>query len=302
MNSTYCHCEIDEDNNNITIEIINKIIKKNYIRILNNEDIENIEFIYNNEQNLIKKKILEDGNEEIQIIKIHNPKIHNIANLYNLIQNKNFKISLFNDFAVIENQKPIGFNIIIKNVKNVKYNVYEINYYDKMDYFILNGYKEFHNYKKFVYTTCYLKNFIIIELIYNNIKYVKKIFETDLDNIFNFDKHSLYNYYLVLLYYIKSNKVMVLEFEESNQFEIIFDKNSNYHIFLNSDKSNKKELVECNKNDKNKNLIEKIEEDLEDFRNYLYENKSDNIKLIEIERKMNYRINKLKSDNDYVFL
>ena len=95
---------------------------------------------------------------------------------------------------------------------------------------------------------------------------------------------------------------MVLEFEESNQFEIIFDKNSNYHIFLNSDKSNKKELVECNKNDKNKNLIEKIEEDLEDFRNYLYENKSDNIKLIEIERKMNYRINKLKSDNDYVFL
>ncbi len=237
-----------------------------------------------------------NGHEEIKIINLYNPRIDNIKDLYDLIQSKNFQISLFENFAVIVNNKIINFNIIINNVNNNS--SYEMNYCNKIEYFILRGYTEIHFYKNYVYKTCYLENFISIELINNNIKYVKNIFETDFDYIFEFNNYSLYDYYLLLLDYIKKNKVILLEFEENNQIEIIFDKNLNYHIFLENDNLNSTILEKT----KNKEIIVKIEEDLEEFRNYLKLDKNDTTILIEIERKINYRINKLKTDNDYVFL
>ena len=52
----------------------------------------------------------------------------------------------------------------------------------------------------------------------------------------------------------------------------------------------------------NKELFTKIEKDLEEFKDYLICNKSDNNLLIEIERRISYRINKLKLENDYIFI
>ena len=296
MNSIYCHCEFDEDNFTIIIEIINNINGSNYKRILNNIDIGNIEFIYNKEEKMIKKKILDNGYEEIKIINFDNNEICNIRDLYHLIQNKNFKISLFDDFAVIENTNVVNFNITINNI-NKKNKNYIMDYFNKIENCILNGYKETHIYKNYIYKTCYLKNVINIELVIDNIKYSKNLFETDLDNIFDFENYSLNDYYILILYYIKNNRIIIVDFLESNQIEIIFDKNLKYHIFLESYKKNT--LIT---NTKNKELFVKIEKDLEEFKNYLDTNKNDSNLLIEIERKINYRINKLKMESDYVFL
>ena len=48
--------------------------------------------------------------------------------------------------------------------------------------------------------------------------------------------------------------------------------------------------------------IIRTEKDLEEFKDYLICNKSDNNLLIEIERRISYRINKLKLENDYIFI
>ena len=295
MNSITCNCYFNEEYYSIVIEIINNINGYNYKRIITNKDIENIEFDYDESHDLIKKKIFDDGTYEIKIIKINSLTINNIQDLYNLIKNKDFEIFLFDNCAIIENTRVISFNITVNNVNNIS--KYDNDNLHKIENYIINGYEETHVYKNYIYKTSYLKNFINIELINNDIAYNKIIYEKDLDKIFYFESYSLYDYYILILHYIKNNKIIIIEFIESGQIEIIFDNNLNYNIFLES----KTKLIDISRT-KNKELFDKIEEDLEKFKDYLVCNKNDNNLLIEIERRISYRINKLKLENDYVFV
>ena len=295
MNSITCNCYFNEEYYSIVIEIINNINGYNYKRIITNKDIENIEFDYDESHDLIKKKIFDDGTYEIKIIKINSLTINNIQDLYNLIKNKDFEIFLFDNCAIIENTRVISFNITVNNVNNIS--KYDNDNLHKIENYIINGYEETHVYKNYIYKTSYLKNFINIELINNDIAYNKIIYEKDLDKIFYFESYSLYDYYILILHYIKNNKIIIVEFIESGQIEIIFDNNLNYHIFLDVDTKIIDIPITANKE-----LFDKIEEDLEKFKDYLVCNKNDNNLLIEIERRISYRINKLKLENDYVFV
>ena len=295
MNSITCNCYFNEELYSIVIEIINNINSDKYKRILTNNDIRNIEFDYDESQELIKKKLFDDGTFEIKIIKINSFRINNIKDLYNLIKNKDFEIFLFDNCAIIENTRVITFNITVNKINNIS--EYSIDNLHKIENYIINGYEETHIYKNYIYKTSYLKNIINIELINGNIKYNKIIYEKDINQIFNFENYSLYDYYILILHYIKNDKIIIVEFIESGQIEIIFDNNLNYNIFLESETK----LINIPRT-KNKELFNKIEEDLEKFKDYLISNKSDNNLLIEIERRISYRINKLKLENDYVFI
>ena len=295
MNSITCNCYFNEEYYSIVIEIINNINGNIYKRILSNKDIKNIEFDYDESQELIKKKLFDDGTYEIKIIKINSCRINNIKDLYNLIKNKDFEIFLFDNFAIIENSRVITFNITVNSINNIS--EYGIDNLHKTEHYIINGYEETHIYKNYIYKTSYLKNVINIELIKDDIKYNKIIYETDLDNIFDFENYSMYDYYILILHYIKNDKIIIVEFIESGQIEIILDNNLNYHIFLESETK----LIKI-PSTKNKELFNKIEQDLEEFKDYLICNKSDNNLLIEIERRLSYRINKLKLENDYIFI
>ena len=295
MNSITCNCYFNDECYSIVIEIINNINGNTYKRFLTNTDIANIDFDYDESQELIKKQLFEDGTYEIKIIKINSCHIINIKDLYNLIKNKDFEIFLFDNCAIIENTRVITFNITINNINNIS--KYDNDHLHKIEYYIINGYEETHIYKNYIYKTSYLKNFINIELINDSIKYNKIIYGPDIDKIFDFKNYSLYDYYILILHYIKNNKIIIVEFIESGQIEIIFDNNLNYHIFLDVDKKIIDIPITANKE-----LFTKIEKDLEEFKDYLICNKSDNNLLIEIERRISYRINKLKLENDYIFI
>ena len=159
---------------------------------------------------MIKKKLFDDGKFEIKIIKINSFRINNIKDLYNLIKNKDFEIFLFDNCAIIENTRVITFNITVNKINNIS--EYSIDNLHKIENYIINGYEETHIYKNYIYKTSYLKNIINIELINGNIKYNKIIYEKDINQIFNFENYSLYDYYILILHYIKNDKIIIVEF------------------------------------------------------------------------------------------